>query len=158
MPIRDLLDRVATTRDGDFVLATVLAGQQTPIQQRKAATYFQDLPDGRTFAVSHQPVAEGGWVATYEDISERRRAEARIAHMAHHDALTDLPNRVLLRERMEDAVARLRHDDNGFAILCVDLDGFKGVNDTLGHPVGDALLKEVAGRLCACVSALGVVP
>ena len=93
-------------------------------------------------------MADGGWVATYEDVTERRRAEARIAHMAHHDALTDLPNRVLFRERMEAGIRALRAAiGEPFSVLCLDLDRFKSVNDTLGHPIGDALLKAVAERL-----------
>ncbi|MDO9713701.1 bifunctional diguanylate cyclase/phosphodiesterase [Paracraurococcus lichenis] len=80
------------------------------------------------------------------DVTERREAEARIAHIAHHDALTGLPNRTLFRERLEEALARARRG-TGCALLCLDLDHFKEVNDTLGHPVGDALLKAVTARL-----------
>jgi diguanylate cyclase (GGDEF)-like protein len=79
------------------------------------------------------------------DITERKRAETRIAHMAHHDALTSLPNRVLMRLRMEDMLAA--RDGGHIAVLCIDLDNFKSVNDTLGHPVGDLLLQHVARRL-----------
>ena len=146
-PMSELFGRISAADSDQFMLGVVLADQKPLIQQRKAATYLQEVPDGRTFAVSHQPTSEGGWVATYEDISERRRAEARIAHMAHHDALTDLPNRVLLRERMENAFARVRRFDETAAIFCLDLDGFKNVNDTLGHLIGDTLLRAVADRL-----------
>ncbi len=104
------------------------------------------LEDGRTIAVFEKPMAGGGWVATYEDVSERHRVEARMAHMARHDALTGLPNRILYREQMEHALAQI-HRGGGLAVLCLDLDHFKSVNDTLGHPIGDKLLQAVAARL-----------
>ena len=109
------------------------------------------LSDGRVMAISRRPMPNGGWVSTHEDITERRRSEAKIAHMARHDALTDLPNRVLMREKLEDALCGERHEDRSLAVLMLDLDRFKEVNDTLGHPAGDALLKGVAGRLRDCV-------
>lgn len=115
----------------------------------RTAAFSCDLPDGRSITVSKRPVAGGGWVATYEDTTERRHAEARVAHMARHDALTGLANRVLFRERMQHALARAKRS-GGVALLCLDLDHFKSVNDTLGHPVGDALLCEVAARLRHC--------
>lgn len=110
-----------------------------------------ELPDGRIVAVLNQPMPDGGWVATHEDVTERQRAAWRIAHMARHDSLTDLANRLLFSERMDEAFARLRIEDEGFALFIFDLDLFKAVNDSLGHPVGDALLKAVAERLRKCV-------
>jgi diguanylate cyclase (GGDEF)-like protein/PAS domain S-box-containing protein len=85
------------------------------------------------------------------DVTERKLAEARVAHMAHHDPLTDLANRVLFRERLNAALSRIERTKGIVAVLCIDLDRFKEVNDTLGHPVGDALLSSVAERLKACV-------
>jgi diguanylate cyclase (GGDEF)-like protein len=108
------------------------------------------LADGRVFAIAHKPMADGGWVATHEDITEQRRYEAKIAHMALHDGLTDLPNRTLLNERLEQALARARPGEI-VAIHLLDLDRFKNVNDTLGHAVGDKLLNAIAGRLRALV-------
>jgi diguanylate cyclase (GGDEF)-like protein len=113
--------------------------------------FAQDLSDGRVVSIHHQPMADGGWVSVHEDITDRRRAEAQIAHMARHDVLTDLPNRVLLREHLEQAIVRMRRGE-GFAVLCLDLDRFKNVNDTLGHSIGDSLLKAVGERLRRCVS------
>ncbi|MGH6837901.1 MAG: diguanylate cyclase domain-containing protein, partial [Methylocella sp.] len=85
------------------------------------------------------------------DVTEQRKAEARIAHMAHHDALTDLPNRVLFHERLEEALWRVRREQDKLAVLYLDLDQFKKVNDTLGHAAGDRLLQAVAGRLRTCL-------
>ena len=119
--------------------------------------FIQEDSAGRALSVSHQPMEDRGWVATYEDISERRQAEARIRFMAHHDALTGLPNRLLFRERMEAALERIRRPSDALAVLCLDLDYFKDVNDTLGHPAGDALLEAVARRLRGCVRTGDVV-
>ncbi|NIX75665.1 putative bifunctional diguanylate cyclase/phosphodiesterase [Microvirga terricola] len=137
--------------EGADALRQICVEQQELIRSRRSASFIQGHPDGRTLAVSHQPMATGGWVATYEDITERRRVESQIAYMAHHDALTDLANRVLFRERMEDALATAQNQNVTIAVLCLDLDRFKDVNDSLGHETGDLLLKEVAARLLSCV-------
>ena len=122
------------------------------------------LRDGRIHAIHHEPTPDGGWVATFDDITERRRAEAHVRHMAHHDALTELPNRALFIERLGASLARLRghaplEDHRAassavaglVAVLLLDLDNFKTVNDTLGHAAGDMLLQSVAERVLRCV-------
>ena len=90
-----------------------------------------------------------GYLVAAVDITERRKAEARIAHMAHHDGLTNLPNRDFFQDRLREALQRGKSGQRRVAVLCVDLDLFKNVNDSFGHPMGDRLLKQVAERLKA---------
>ncbi|TMK09963.1 MAG: EAL domain-containing protein [Alphaproteobacteria bacterium] len=106
-----------------------------------------ELRNGRTFKIRHRPMPDGGWVATHEDITEQRQSEVKIEYMAHHDSLTDLANRVLLNERLEQALGHRIHREEIVAVHHLDLDQFKAVNDTFGHLAGDKLLKIVAGRL-----------
>ena len=94
---------------------------------------------------------EGGVVAIVRDITERKAAEERIRHMAHHDDLTGLPNRSQIRDRLEQAIHRARRDGRCVAVAFIDLDGFKLVNDGLGHNAGDELLKVVGARMAACI-------
>jgi len=106
-----------------------------------------ELDDGRAIDVARAPVPGGGWVCTHEDITERRRAEERMRFLAGHDALTALPNRRLFRETVERELAACTAAGTEAALLCVDLDGFKQINDIFGHPAGDTLLIAVADRL-----------
>lgn len=120
-------------------------------RNREKINFTVELQDGRVIEVVNQPLADGGWVATHEEITERRRSEAKIAYLAHHDILTDLPNRAAFNERFAATLERAKRTGEQFAVVCLDLDRFKYVNDLFGHAVGDALLCEVAKRLKAAI-------
>jgi diguanylate cyclase (GGDEF)-like protein len=110
-----------------------------------------DTWNGGWIQVTYRPLPGGGWVTTLEDITERRRTEERITHLAHYDPLTDLPNRALFREKLKCELARLREGEQ-LAVFYIDIDEFKNVNDTLGHLIGDELLKSVAVSLGSCLN------
>ena len=149
MTYRDVIDVVASA--GHFPGRTtdeVYAERQGQGLAEGEGFCFEAIRGEKLVAFSSQPVIGGGLLFILEDITERRRNEARIAQMAHHDALTGIPNRVLFQLRLQEALARSRRGAP-FAVLYLDLDRFKVVNDTLGHPVGDGLLQAVSARLQA---------
>jgi diguanylate cyclase (GGDEF)-like protein len=114
-------------------------------------------PDGRWLEIRGMPLPDGGFVSIYIDITERKRAEERIRLMALHDTLTGLPNRLNFNDQVEQAIERGAAHGQRFALLFVDLDDFKKVNDSLGHDAGDALLTRVAAQLMAAVRETDVV-
>ncbi|TWB94763.1 diguanylate cyclase (GGDEF)-like protein [Bradyrhizobium macuxiense] len=146
---------VAAGNHGERTVADLLMERERSMAQHEG-NYLQHLSDGRIIAIAQRPTTDDGWLVTCEDVTEQQRAESQIAFMARHDALTKLPNRTLLAERIELAVAQVGRG-SGFAVFCLDLDNFKQVNDTLGHPVGDELLCAVADRLNACVREIDTV-
>jgi diguanylate cyclase (GGDEF)-like protein/PAS domain S-box-containing protein len=147
-PLRQILD--VRIKNGVYARMTDNDVRERLTPTTTPWTRVEELSDGRSIVVSGQPMPSGGWVTTHEDITERRRAESQVAHMATHDALTDLPNRLMLRDSLDQAISRVRRGEL-VALHYIDLDHFKAVNDTLGHQVGDDLLKQVADRLRACV-------
>ena len=135
-----------------------VAELQNILSNRQAGTLVFELTNGRTYSVSCSPMPDGGFVITLDDTTEQRRIQDQISHMAHFDALTDLPNRVHFYEAMERLL--MRGPQSGpppFAVLSLDLDHFKSVNDTLGHPIGDKLLQAAAARMRAAVRDADIV-
>ena len=121
-----------------------------------SSTTTHHLNNGRVLSVTHRAMADGGWVTLHRDITELHNMQAELTHQAYHDSLTELPNRNLLYQRLGQAVDSLP-TGGGFAVLCLDLDGFKAINDSMGHAAGDKLLKQVAARLRECVGDGGTV-
>ena len=131
--------------------SSLYAGLVAILSNRLARCSLELTYSGRTFAVTLTPLPNAaGAVIAYFEITERKNYEARIEHLANHDPLTGLFNRRFFTLEAEKTLALARREEGGFALLYLDLDRFKGVNDGFGHLFGDALLCEVAKRLKAC--------
>lgn len=135
------------TQRGDAASAWDLVVTPPPLDTSSLVTTIVHLSDDRDISVLRVPVPGGGWVCTHEDITERRRSEERLRFLARHDVLTKLPNRVQFEEIVERELTICANSGEKVALFCLDLDGFKQVNDMFGHPAGDRLLAQVAARL-----------
>ena len=150
-PFQEILEkRISNGIHGGEVPEEHVRSLRAFVKNGEPVSRIQQLNDGRIIAIKRRPLEGSGWLATHEDITEQSRIQEQLGHLAHHDALTNLPNRVLFHERLNRALASRRKDAT-LAVLCLDLDRFKEVNDALGHTSGDALLKSVAERLRSCV-------
>jgi len=136
--------------------AEYLARAAVSARALKPVDFIDELIDGRTILLHYEPLPNGRFIATHEDISDQRRAETSAAFSAHHDALTGLPNRVLFDDRVNKALD-LAARGKGCAVLCLDLEGVKETNERLGHKTGEKLLQAAAKRLVSCVRKIDTV-
>ena len=133
----------AARREAEQRVEGLIAG----IERGEITDYLRTMDDGRIVRFVHSPIAGGGWVTTLDDVTEEQRSQAAIAHLAYHDSLTNLLNRAAFNERLDQALARASQSQESFAVIAIDLDRFKDINDSHGHIVGDQVLKALARRL-----------
>ncbi|MBP2161090.1 MULTISPECIES: EAL domain-containing protein [Asticcacaulis] len=153
LSLRDLLAGIITLREGhapdEAKLEAFHAKHRAVIFQPGGGIIVSELLANRTLSIAHRPMPSGGWVTTFDDITERRASEQRIAHMARHDGLTGLPNRVHFNEHLDTELGWAARHGEQVAVVTIDLDRFKDINDQRGHEIGDEALKILAERLAA---------
>lgn len=147
--LRLALERRARGPVPDVVMDEVLARHRAMLAQPGGGTMVIPFTPSCTLSITHRPMDGGGWVTTFDDITERRKAEQRIEHMALHDGLTGLPNRGNFTARLDAAVEEAGRQGSRVAVVGIDLNRFKEINDTHGHAVGDAVLRDIADRMTA---------
>jgi len=145
--IRVVLERRSGVAVSDEMLAEVYARHKACMAHVDGAAMVAEFTEDCILSIVHRPMPQGGWVSTYEDITDRRRAESRIAHMALHDSLTGLPNRESFNERLDLDLQHAARNKTRLAAIAVDLDRFKEINDIRGHAVGDQVLKALSKRM-----------
>jgi diguanylate cyclase (GGDEF)-like protein len=149
-PEQDLFDLLGTSRTIDPAARRAIATQFENTRQTGTNCFFDVLSghhDPRPITVQIQRVGDTSWILSFEDLGARRAAADRVVTMTMTDALTGLGNRLRFRQSLTQALNEVPSSAEPIALLLIDLDRFKAVNDTLGHPVGDELLRKVAGRL-----------
>src|SRR5258708_4408447 len=144
---RDILDARTAAGSVPIDVPNFVADSFDQVSRLGLSHSHYQLRDGRTVSVSLQAMDGGGWVSIHQDITAQKRIAAELERLACHDALTGLANRSLFTERASAALAWMRRHGEAFSILMLDLDRFKSVNDSFGHPAGDMLLREIARRL-----------
>ena len=145
--IKDLISRGILKGDTSEPAVKVKIAELAQLPSDARSSRVDEFSDGRLILIVRQPTKDGGWVASHEDITEQRRVEAEIVHLARHDVLTGLANRAEFNAKLEEASKRLKRNGGAATLMMLDLDKFKAVNDTLGHLAGDQLLVEVGRRL-----------
>ena len=148
---RDLLRHIIMIRDGavpdEDTVEKYHARHRALLARPEGGIMVSDFFANRTLSISDRPMPDGGFVSTFDDITERRRSESLIAHMARHDGLTGLPNRVHFTDHLDQELARAARHGEQIAVIAIDLDSFKEVNDLHGHVAGDDVLKRLALRM-----------
>ncbi|MDV6331013.1 EAL domain-containing protein [Asticcacaulis sp. 201] len=156
--LSDHMVRICLGRSVDpGTLAMHHARHMALITEPGGGTMVSDLFKARSIAISHRPTSDGGWVSTFEDVTERRLSEQRIAHLSRHDGLTGLPNRLHFNEYLDQELTAAVRSGEQVAVIIANIDRFKDINDQRGHGAGDTVLKAVARRLSDAANSCGLI-